>query len=117
LAQIDYILFLQQAERQLEFIAHIKADLQEYANRPDAKDSYIDKRNIEIATHYHFYENAIIALETIRVDNANQYSRGKADGYRNKENEIENIPKRYFDREAARAYSIDKAQKLQPHLF
>lgn len=117
MAQIDYILFIEQAERHLEFLAYIKADLQEYANRPNAKESYVNTRNAELASHYQFYENAKAAIEILQADNLTQYSKGKTEGYKQKENEIMNIPQKYFDKEAARAYSIDKAQKEQPDLF
>lgn len=115
MAQIDYLLFLEQAERYLQVIAKMKADLEEYATRPNAKDSYINTRNIEIASHYQFYENAMAIVGILRADNLFQYSRGKTNGYRAKE--IEAKPQKYFDKEAARAHSIDKAQKELPNLF
>lgn len=117
MAQIDYLLFLEQAERHIQDIVKMKADLQEYANRPDAKEGYIEKQNTQIAKSYLFYENAMSIVEILRTENIDAYSRGKSDGYRAKEIEIESKPQKYFDKEAARLYSIDKAQKEHPDLF
>ena len=118
----------------IQELAAMRYDLERYAERDNASDAYIERSNKTIATFYQFTQAAQAYMDSMAVETQQAYQRGYDTGYRAAQNEIAGDRLRvppllwqimdgqtrqvaHYDREALRLYSIERAQKSQPHLF
>jgi hypothetical protein len=115
-------------------LSRMKFDLEQYALRETANEAIIDQRNKVIATFYHFTQAAREFLESVETEKSQAFTRGYDRGANDKEAEIVNDreripmllgqmikkgtrPSRYYDPEALRIFSIERAMNGQPDLF
>jgi hypothetical protein len=119
------------AERKL---SDMKFELEQYAQRENASESYIEKSNDTIALFHRFTQAARALMDAYENDLRAAHRSGQEIGYNQCKKHIaaerERTPlllwqiadgreqeAKFYDKEEARLFSLERARRAQPELF
>lgn len=98
-----------------QVISRMRLNINKYAERQNANQDYVTAQKEIITKLYNYLQNTISLVNEYEQEISKEYNRGFNACKEREANKGK--PNRFYDREAARYYSINKLKTEMPNLF